>query len=322
MLPHLQHVNQLILRCGAKLVDKELVALTINLCWNPEIVNHMLTADVLHHFIKRVHQTFDPLLIKLVRQIAGYEQSHVMFKKYLHELVGMTLKSPTDDFRVDAIGLLNSITLPDVMYSELMVQHGLMDWLLRHLVTVTGFSADDDIILECIMLVGTLAMDPKAANMLGNPRLIDSLYKLLNEKIEDLDMVIHIVFTIFKLLLHPQSRTAIIMHHHLPLCLLDLVVDPSAEVRHLSNLCLDIIMEIDDSWRQRIKEKRFEAFNREWLEFIHQNGASLHAMHTGMNAGIDAGMAYGDSMEGDSMEEANKEYYQPEVSTCIITSTG
>lgn len=36
--------------------------------------------------------------------------------------------------------------------------------------------------------------------------------------------------------------------------------------------CLDIILEHDDIWRDKIRSKRFEAFNREWLQMIAEQG--------------------------------------------------
>lgn len=235
LYPDVSVLSSLILRCPSKLVDRELISLAVNVTWNPEVVDAMVTQEVFYSLIKRVHQTFDPLLIKLLRNVSQQPSQVPLFKKFLHELVGMTLKAPSHEFLVESIAILANITLSDVLYSELISQHGLLDFVSTHL--QPGF-ADDDIVLECVQLLGTLAIDPKAAPMLAHERLIRNLFALLNEKIEDLDIVVHIVFTIFKFLLHKESREAIMRHANLTNCLLDLVVDPSPEVRHLANMCL------------------------------------------------------------------------------------
>ena len=239
LLPDLSVLASLILRCPHKLVDKELVALAVNVSWSAEMADSLVTPEVFYALVKRVHQTFDPLLIKLLRNISGHPEQQGLFKKFLHELVGMTLKSPSHEFLVESLAILANIALPDVLYSELVLQHGLLDFLMTHL--QPGF-ADDDLVLECVQLLGTLALDPRAAPLLAHGHLIRALTQLLSDKIEDLDIVVHIVFTLFKFLLHRETREAIMLHQHLTDCLLDLVVDPSPEVRHLSNMCLDIIM--------------------------------------------------------------------------------
>ena len=248
LLPDISVLASLILRCPNKLVDKELIALAVNVTLSPEVVDGLVTGEMFHALIKRVHQTFDPLLIKLLRNISSHPEHHHAFKKYMHELVGMTLKAPTHDFLLESLAILANITLPDISYSELISQHGLLEFLMTHL--QVGF-ADDDIVLECVQLLGTLAIDPRAASMLAHGHLIRALTQLLTDKIEDLDIVVHIVFTLFKFLLHRETREAIMLHQHLTDCLLDLVVDPSPEVRHLANMCLDIIMVRGNTHRQQ-----------------------------------------------------------------------
>jgi len=273
LYPDLSVLATLILRCPSKLVERELMALAVNVTLSPEMVEAFCSPEVFHMLVKRVHQTFDPLLVKLLRNVSQQPAQIPLFAKFLHELVGMTLKAPTHDFLVESLAVLANVTLPEVMYSELMAQHGLLDFLLAHM--QPGF-ADDDVLLECVQLLGTLAIDPRAAPMLASSALVRMLTQLLTDKIEDLDMVVQILFCVFKFLLHRETRAAVLLSEHLTDCLLDLVVDPSAEVRHLANMCLDIIMEHDDGWRDRIRTRRFEAFNREWLQLF-ANAAPQHA---------------------------------------------
>ena len=74
--------------------------------------------------------------------------------------------------------------------------------------------------------------------------------------------------------------------------------------------------EHDDIWRDKIRAKRFEAFNREWLQLIANSqqqqqlqGASSGGMMLGGGGGHlhnpydDSGMHHGDSMD-DSQEDS------------------
>lgn len=102
----------------------------------------------------------------------------------------------------------------------------------------------------------------------------------------DVEIVLQLLFTVFKLLLNEGTRAAVIAHERLAGCVLDLVGDPHPDIRRFANLSLDIIMVLqcqlaahsvrvqdnDASWRNRVRDKRFIACNREWLAYIEQHG--------------------------------------------------
>lgn len=76
-------------------------------------------------------------------------------------------------------------------------------------------------------------------------------------------------------------------------------------------LSQDIILEHDDIWRDKIRSKRFEAFNREWLQLIAEQGGGLgHLSHPDDSGHLLPGDPYGhplglhhshDSLDEDSM---------------------
>lgn len=261
-------VTQLIIQCPQQLVEQELLALAINMSGDPQNIDMMVAGDGLHHMIKRVFQTHDVLLIKLIRNISDFPQYQQYFETYIHELAGVTVKTSNHDFLVESLATLANINSPGVPFSEMIVQHNMVDFLVKHM--VPGF-ADDDVLLQVIQLMGTMANDFKAGPMLGNARLARMLYDVLNEKNGDVDIILQGVFTIFKLLLQPQSRDAIIKHEMLTNKLLEYVIDANVTIRHYSNMSLDIIMEHDEDWREQIREKRFQGSNQQWIEFM-QNG--------------------------------------------------
>jgi hypothetical protein len=136
---------------------------------------------------------------------------------------------------------------------------------------VPGF-AEDDVLLQMVMLVGTVCSDPVAGTVMGNARLVRMLFDILQDKSDDVDLVLQCIYTLYKMAMLREPRQQICKHDQLTLSVLDLVVDPNPSIRDFSNMVLDIIMEEDEDWRAKIREKRFEACNREWLDFIHGGG--------------------------------------------------
>ena len=74
-----------------------------------------------------------------------------------------------------------------------------------------------------------------------------------------------------------------------------------------------VVQEHDDIWRDKIRAKRFEAFNREWLQLIAQSGGvgghghgAMHPHDGGLGAGLGMHQGTGqyDGSLGDSMDDS------------------
>jgi hypothetical protein len=180
----------------------------------------------------------------------------------LHEIAGMVAKSPTVEFLLEALSTLANLASPDASYAELLSKHGLLDVLIKNL--MPGF-AEDDVVLAAIMTIGTLAIDSKAAMLLANERLVRLVADVLHDKQEDEDLLLQTLFAVFKLLVHNESRAAVTRNQALCDSLLDMVADPNAEIQRFANMCLDVIMDGDSASRDRLRERRFVAYNGEWL---------------------------------------------------------
>ncbi len=112
------------------------------------------------------------------------------------------------------------------------------------------------------------------------------------EKTKDSDLIAQCLFTLYKFLVHPPTREAITSHQHLVGLILDFVADPNESVRQLSNQCLDIIMDTDErgfGWRDKIRQQRFEAYNREWLEVTKATASGGGGMGMGLDGLGDSG---------------------------------
>ena len=51
-------------------------------------------------------------------------------------------------------------------------------------------------------------------------------------------------------------------------CFLDLMNDQNPVVRQVCDAGLGLICEIDDKWKERIKNERFSSHNAQWLEAV------------------------------------------------------
>ena len=52
------------------------------------------------------------------------------------------------------------------------------------------------------------------------------------------------------------------------ICLLDLVIDPTEQIRRFANLAVDIISEVSSEWRDKV----LETSNHYWLELVNNGG--------------------------------------------------
>eukprot|EP00362_Geleiidae_sp_MMETSP1317_P002023 CAMPEP_0201285750 /NCGR_PEP_ID=MMETSP1317-20130820/113762_1 /ASSEMBLY_ACC=CAM_ASM_000770 /TAXON_ID=187299 /ORGANISM="Undescribed Undescribed, Strain Undescribed" /LENGTH=80 /DNA_ID=CAMNT_0047611613 /DNA_START=1019 /DNA_END=1264 /DNA_ORIENTATION=+ len=73
-----------------------------------------------------------------------------------------------------------------VEWSEVLSNTKILDFLHKNL--AVGY-ADDDIVLECIMLIGVMISDSRSAKLISNSMIIRLLHTLLSEKSEDDEMV-------------------------------------------------------------------------------------------------------------------------------------
>lgn len=82
------------------------------------------------------------------------------------------LKSYNDQ----TLGVLGTLNVQDCDFSNLLTDYSLTDFLYKHL--LPGYT-DDDVVLEVIIFIGTIAQDPKCAPLLAKSRLIQAMFDVL-----------------------------------------------------------------------------------------------------------------------------------------------
>lgn len=92
--------------------------------------------------------------------------------------MGETLVTETDDtFLTEVVGALANLTIPDIDYQALMDEYNLVNWIKSKL---RPNSADDELTLNVVVLVGTLCADDACAEVLAKSDIILILIELLH----------------------------------------------------------------------------------------------------------------------------------------------
>ena len=99
------------------------------------------------------------------------------------------------DLLLELLGTM--VYMPTDKWEEKLEKYNMIEFLHNHL---ENQYAEDDILLECVMLVGTLCRNDSTALIISQSFLIKLLQDLLGSKQEDDEMVQQILNTFFKFL--------------------------------------------------------------------------------------------------------------------------
>ena len=96
-----------------------------------------------------------------------------------------------------------------LQYSHFFLFRQLVPWLKTQLGALSSPAADD-VVLEVVILIGTVCADPPAALMLVTEGIVQLLIDLLNAKQEDDEVVLQIVYVFYQLVLHADTKNILI----------------------------------------------------------------------------------------------------------------
>lgn len=119
-----------------------------------------------------------------------------------------------------------------------------------------GF-CEDDVILECIMIVQNLAKDDKMSNILSKSMIIKQIIMLLNEKQEDDEIVNQLLFAVHCLILHEQTRKVILTQTQIVEYIMELLQDSNGVIVQTADEVLKLVSELSPEWHEEIKRRRF-----------------------------------------------------------------
>jgi hypothetical protein len=260
-------VMQMILSSKSDRLPIELMALCINLAAsqaNAEAICENRGLDIL---MKRFAKTHDPLLLKMIRNISIHDGPlKELFLEHVDMLAGMIVNERcSEELLVEALGILGNITIPHFNYEKLLTDFDLLLWMNDHLLPD---AADDDLVLQVVVLLGTLLVDESCAEQVARSGIVQNLIELLKAKQEDDEIVLQIVFVFYKLVYHEATRGLVLGQTTAVSYLIDLMHDKNVEIRKVCDSALDIIMAFAEDWAQQIRLQKFQFHNAQWLEAV------------------------------------------------------
>jgi hypothetical protein len=273
-------VTQMLIHYPEPLVAAEVAALAINLTANGRNAKLMCENDGLRALLSRVLRTYDPLLMKVIRNIAQHDDPYNMiFSEVAQELVIVAKKTDSTDLLVEILGTLANLSNAEIPFAQILLDYDFLNFLQQHL--QPGFS-EDDIVLEVVIFIGTCANDPKCSPILATSRLIQALYDLMTDKQEDDEIVLQISYTFYKLLEHKETRIQLLNSTQVVAYMLDLLHDKNQEIRKMSDTTLDFIMDCDEEWAKKIRQHKFQMHNVEWCQIVDQDLGDFNSYDAGM----------------------------------------
>uniref|UniRef100_A0A7N8YBR5 Kinesin-associated protein 3a n=1 Tax=Mastacembelus armatus TaxID=205130 RepID=A0A7N8YBR5_9TELE len=216
--------------------------------------------------MKRAVKLKDVLVMKMIRNLSQHNgPTKSLFLDHVGDLAAQISEQEAEEFVIECLGTLANLTIPDLDWELVLKEYNLVPYLKNRL---KPGSAEDDLILEVVIMIGTVSTDDSCAAMLAKSGIIPALIVLLNAKQEDDEFVCQILYVFYQMVFHEATRDVIIKDTQAPAYLIDLMHDNNAEIRKVCDNTLDIIAECDEEWRNKIRTEKFRWYNGQWLEMV------------------------------------------------------
>uniref|UniRef100_A0AAQ5Y123 Kinesin-associated protein 3b n=1 Tax=Amphiprion ocellaris TaxID=80972 RepID=A0AAQ5Y123_AMPOC len=256
---------------GEEEIEAELISICINLAANKRNAQLMCEGNGLKMLMKRALKMKDCLLMKMIRNISQHDGlTKPLFLDYVGDLAAEIRAEEEEEWVLECLGTLANLTIADLDWELVLKEYNLVPYLKDRL---KPGSAEDDLILEVVIMIGTVSMDDACAAMLAKSGIIPALIELLNAQQEDDEFVCQIVYVFYQMVFHQATRDVIIKDTQAPAYLIDLMHDKNAEIRKVCDNTLDIIAEYDEEWGRKIQSEKFRFHNNQWLEMVESRQA-------------------------------------------------
>lgn len=257
---------KMVFNCVEEKMDVELIALCINLAANKSNAQVICEGNGLKMLMKRAVKLKDVLLMKMIRNLSQHNgPTKILFLDHVGDLAAQISEDEAEEFVIECLGTLANLTIPDLDWALVLKDYNLVPYLKDRL---KPGSAEDDLILEVVIMIGTVSMDDSCAAMLAKSGIIPALIELLNAQQEDDEFVCQIVYVFYQMVFHKATRDVIIKDTQAPAYLIDLMHDNNAEICKVCDNTLDIIAEYDEEWGKKIQNEKFRWYNGQWLEMV------------------------------------------------------
>uniref|UniRef100_A0A4W3JAR2 Kinesin-associated protein 3a n=1 Tax=Callorhinchus milii TaxID=7868 RepID=A0A4W3JAR2_CALMI len=278
---------KMLFECSEEHIDMELISFSINLASNKRNAQLICEGNGLRMLMKRAFKFKDSLLMKMIRNISQHEgQTKNLFIDYVGDLAAQITKDENEEFVIECLGTLANLTITDLDWELVLKEYNLVPYFKDKL--KPGVT-EDDLVLEVVIMIGTVSMDDSCAAMLAKSGIIPALIELLNGK----DVYHHFYKCQTKM-----KCNQIIFHICIaPAYLIDLMHDKNAEIRKVCDNTLDIIAEYDEEWAKKIQSEKFRWHNSQWLEMVENRQMDESEPYIYGDDGIETFIHEGDILE-------------------------
>ncbi|KAI3369129.1 hypothetical protein L3Q82_026092, partial [Scortum barcoo] len=257
---------KMVFDCVEEKLDVELVSLCINLAANKSNAQVICEGNGLKMLMKRAVKLKDFLLMKMIRNLSQHNGPiKSLFLDHVGDLAAQINEEEAEEFVIECLGTLANLTIPDLDWALVLKEYNLVPYLKDRL---KPGSAEDDLILEVVIMIGTVSIDDSCAAMLAKSGIIPALIELLNAQQEDDEFVCQIVYVFYQMVFHQATRDVIVKDTQAPAYLIDLMHDNNAQICKVCSNTLDIIAEYDEEWGKKIQREKFRRYNSQWLEMV------------------------------------------------------
>ncbi|CAM9486517.1 unnamed protein product [Ascophyllum nodosum] len=316
-------VMQLMLNFPQRILAKELAALAVNLSLNARNAQMMASQKGLHHLMERVVETKDALLMKVIRNISAWTfksqegmdnpereyKERTLWESHVEPLLDLATETEGQDLLVEVLGTLNNLTALDlpkgIGWVDVLSNYTLAPFLTKLL--VPGM-AQNDVVLEAVILAGVMAQDPQAAVLLASSRLISALHDLWSDTTGDTEITLQLLLTLWWLLNTKESREEVLYSTGALTEMIEALESHHQPTRSMANACMEIVLEFDRNEEGRlgqmgeqVRRRRFAAYNKEWLHAASQQDEEIDVVFGSKGEGSDGG-SLSDSDEEDKEE--------------------
>eukprot|EP00162_Nutomonas_longa_P008229 comp18370_c0_seq1/m.32704 comp18370_c0_seq1/g.32704 ORF comp18370_c0_seq1/g.32704 comp18370_c0_seq1/m.32704 type:complete len:278 (-) comp18370_c0_seq1:67-900(-) len=230
----------------------------------------MIGGDGFVALMERALSTHDSLVLKVLRNISLHDDDKIkmLFAPYVASLVKLAKITKASAVLVEALGILGNCVIEGFDFAKLISDFGLVDFLHKYL---QPGSSEDDVVLEVVIFIGTLMSDPDVPEVLSQTPLIRDLFKVLQEQQDDPEITLQLLFVFLKLLDNEETKPAVVNQTQIIYYLVDYLYCDRAEIKRIADQCLDIISEYDGDWAAKIRQKKFEMHNIEWVQHCEED---------------------------------------------------
>uniref|UniRef100_A0A3Q4BNN2 Uncharacterized protein n=1 Tax=Mola mola TaxID=94237 RepID=A0A3Q4BNN2_MOLML len=257
---------KMVFDCREEKLDVELISLCINLAANKSNARLFCEGNGLKMLMKRAMKLKDVLVMKMIRNLSQHGgPTKSLFLDHIGDLAAHINEEESEEFVIECLGTLANLSIPNLDWALVLNKYNLVSYLKDRL---KPGSAEEDLILEVVIMIGTVSMDDSCAALLAKSGIIPALIELLNAQQEDDEFVCQIVYVFYQMVFHQATRDVIIKDTRILWMYLKISHWFLTNSPVVLNLFLCFLQEYDEEWGKKIQTEKFRWYNYQWLDMV------------------------------------------------------